>query len=55
MAITGTSTQLGTLRMRVNSRIIGMLRITSMRLAMNSEAIRPQTISGCCWNSIGPG
>ncbi|MNP61491.1 hypothetical protein D3C76_1566870 [compost metagenome] len=22
---------------------------------MNNEAIRPQTMSGCCWNSNGPG
>ncbi|MNL70960.1 hypothetical protein D3C87_1960380 [compost metagenome] len=36
-------------------RIIGMLRITSMRLAMNNDAISPQTMSGCCWNSSGPG
>ncbi|MNN77442.1 hypothetical protein D3C81_1939040 [compost metagenome] len=26
-----------------------------MMLATNSEAIRPQTISGCCSNSSGPG
>ena len=26
-----------------------------MTLATNSDAIRPQTRSGCCWNSKGPG
>ncbi len=26
-----------------------------MMLAMNNDAIRPQTMSGCCWNSSGPG
>ncbi|MNW10189.1 hypothetical protein D3C71_2073490 [compost metagenome] len=26
-----------------------------MKLAINNEAIRPQTMSGCCWNSSGPG
>jgi hypothetical protein len=41
--------------MRVNTRTIGTLRMISMTLAMNSEAIRPQTMSGCCWNSSGPG
>src|ERR1700712_5412126 len=55
IAITGTSAQFGTDRMRVKMRIIGMLRITSMMLATNNEAIRPQTMSGCCWNSSGPG
>jgi len=48
MAIAGTSAQLGTDRIRVKIRIIGMLRITSMTLAINNDAIRPQTISGCC-------
>src|SRR3546814_4197625 len=55
IAMTGTNAQLGTARIRVKTRIIGMLRITSMMLATNNEAIRPQTMSGCCWNSSGPG
>ncbi|MCY1426129.1 hypothetical protein D9M71_419410 [compost metagenome] len=55
IAITGTSAQFGTARMRVNRRTIGTFSMSSMTLAMNSEAIKPQTMSGCCWNSRGPG
>ncbi|MCY1245344.1 hypothetical protein D9M72_584900 [compost metagenome] len=55
IAIIGTSAQFGTARILVKMRIIGILRITSMMLAINNDAIRPQTMSGCCWNSRGPG
>src|SRR3546814_8848150 len=55
IAMTGTNAQFGTARIRVKTQIIGMLRITSMILATNNEAIRPQTMSGCCWNNSGPG
>ncbi|MNJ46447.1 hypothetical protein D3C77_415760 [compost metagenome] len=55
MAMTGTRVQFGMERIRVKMRTIGMFRINSMTLAMNSEAIRPQTMSGCCWNNSGPG
>ena len=37
----------GTCSTRTNMPTIGMLRSSSMRLAMNSAAISPQTTSGC--------
>ena len=51
----GTRIQFGTLSMRENRPISGMFITSRMTLPMNSEAIRPQTTSGCCSNSIGPG
>ncbi len=53
--IVGTSTQFGTLSMRENRPTRGMFMIKRITLPMNSEAIRPQTTSGCCSNNSGPG
>src|SRR3990167_9142512 len=53
--IAGTSTQLGTLSMRANRPTSGMFITSRITLPINSEAIRPQTTSGCCSNSSGPG
>ncbi len=39
----------------MNTLIIGTFITISIRLATNSEAIRPHTISGWFWNSSGPG
>src|SRR5690606_38402514 len=38
-----------------NTRTMGTFMMNSMTLAMNSEAIRPQTSSGLVSNSTGPG
>ncbi|MCY1522811.1 hypothetical protein D9M68_576810 [compost metagenome] len=55
MVIAGTRIQVGTLSMRANRPTSGMFITSRMTLPMNSEAIRPQTTSGCCSNSSGPG
>src|SRR5690606_28121588 len=55
MAMAGTRVQFGTDRMRVNTLIIGTFITIRMMLAMNNDAIRPQTRSGWFWNSSGPG
>src|SRR5690606_41354696 len=55
MAMAGTSAQYGTARILVNTLIIGTFITISMMLATNSEAIRPQTMSGWSRNSSGPG
>ncbi len=41
--------------MRENRPTSGMFITSRITLPMNSEAIRPQTTSGCCSNSSGPG
>ncbi len=51
----GTSAQLGSFSTFVNTPTIGMLMNSSITLAMNSDAIRPQTSVGFCVNSAGPG
>ena len=51
----GTSAQFGRRRILMNKPTIGMLMTSSITLAMNSEAIRPQTRVGFCVNSAGPG
>ncbi len=49
------SAHIGTARIRVKSPTSGRLSTSSTTFARNSEAIRPQTTSGCSWNSSGPG
>jgi hypothetical protein len=50
----GTSSQLGRRRMRVNTPTSGMLMNSSITLATNSEAIRPQTRLGFWVNRPAP-
>ena len=55
MATTGIRIRGGTISTRVNRPTIGMFMNRSMKLAMNSAAIRPQTTSGFWVNRSGPG
>ena len=55
MATIGIRIRGGISSTRVNRPIIGMFMASSMKLAMKSAAISPQTTSGCWVNSSGPG